>query len=480
MARSMFLPREKAAKIDEASLCILERTGMKIDHPEAVETLLNAGATRDSEGRILIPRKLVRDALDKAKHRTQLYTRDGRVSILLGQGHTYFGPGSDALYNIDRLTGQLRFSTLDDLRENVRIADSLSEFDFIMSMALPNDVDQHRLYATVFAEMVKNSTKPIVAAATTLDDVRQIHHLASIAAGGEQVLRDKPFFIAYLEPNSPLHADRSSIERLLFCAEHEIPFLYAAGANIGATAPISLAAAVAQGNAESLFGLVLASLKREKVRFILGSNSSSVDMSCGKVLYGAPEWFKTVAMYADMGRYYRLPTWGTGGCSDAHSIDAQAGFEASEGILLSCQSGPTMVHDVGFLSYGFLYDARMIVLTNELIRRARQLTAEIDVDHEQESLNALDDVARGIREYGSFLDHPHTAANFRRNLWLPPRFIQRKLLQAGLDPQQELGNRLTEEVASILANHQVKPMKPEKLAEIERYLDSLGGLRRAE
>ena len=471
----MFLPKTKAAKIDEASLSILERIGMKIDHPEAVEILLRAGATRDQEGRILIPRQLVRNALDKANRTVQLYTRDGKKSILLKNRCTYFGPGSDALYNIDRLTGRLRFSTLDDVRENVRIADALSELDFVMSMALPNDVELC-LYPTVFVEMVKNTVKPIVVTATNLDDIKQIYRISTMVAGGEQELRDRPFFVAYLEPNSPLHADRSGVERLLFCAEHEIPFLYAAGANIGAAAPISLASAVAQGNAESLSGLVLASLKSENVRFILGSNSSSVDMSCGKVLYGAPEWFKTVAMYADMGQFYRLPTWGTGGCSDSHCVDAQAGFEAYEGILLSLQSEPTMVHDVGFLSYGFLYDARMLVLSNEMIRRARHLTAAVDVDHEQESFQALNEVARGTFGYGSFLDHPTTAEGFRKNLWLPPQFIQRKLLHSGAQPQRELNDRLTQQVTTILESHQVKSMTEEKLAEIDRYLNSLNGL----
>lgn len=474
MAKSMFLPKAKAAKIDEASLNILEKTGLRLDHPEAEQLLLDAGAEKDSDGRILIPRKLVWDALYKVNHRVQLYSRDGKKAILLRTGRTYFGPGSDALYNIDRQSGQLRFSTLDDVRENVRIADSLAGYDFIMSMGLPNEIESHRLYATVFAEMVRNTTKPIVATATTLDDVKQIHHIASVVAGGEDELRRKPFFIAYLEPNSPLFADRSSTERLLYCAEQQIPFLYAAGANIGVTAPVTLAGAVAQGNAESLFGLVLATLKNENVRFVLGSNSSSADMRYGKVLYGAPEWFKTVAMYADMGRFYGLPTWGTGGCSDAHCIDAQAGFEAYEGILLSCQSGPTMVHDVGYLSYGFLYDVRMVVLANEIIRRARHLTSVIDVDEETESTQAIDEVARGRWGYGSFLDHPHTAAHFRKNLWLPPRFIQRKLMHAGIF-QNELYDRLTEEVGSILATHQPAAIKPDRLRAVDDYIDSLCG-----
>ncbi|MFW6138069.1 MAG: trimethylamine methyltransferase family protein [Spirochaetota bacterium] len=472
MPKSMFLTKAKAKKIHEASCNILEKTGFKLNHEEAEDLLLSAGAKKDSEERILIPHSMVEEALAKVNKKIQFYDREGKKAILVKPGRTYFGPGSDALYNIDRETGELRFSALHDVSDNVKIADYLKGYDFVMSMALPNDVDTHKLYTSIFVEMLKNTTKPIVTTATTVDDIKQIHKIASIVAGGDNILREKPFFIAYLEPNSPLIADWFSTERLLYCAENQIPFLYAAGANIGASAPITLTGAVAQGNAESLFGLVLATLKNENVRFIHGSNSSSVDMMYGKVLYGAPEWFKTVAMYADMGRYYQIPTWGTGGCSDSHCIDAQAGLEAYEGILLSVQSGPTLVHDVGYLSYGFLYDVRMLVLTDEIIRRARHLNTVIKVTEsdEEESTKAIDDVARGW--YGSFLDHPQTAAHFRKQLWLPPRFIRRKLLGAG-DSSTELYDKLSEEVSKILANHTPRKLSRHKLEQIESYMQNL-------
>lgn len=468
----MFLTKNKAQKIHEASVRILEQVGFRVDHDEALDLLLSAGAARDKENRVLIPGKLVNESLEKVQKRIQMYNREGNRAMLLRPGRTYFGPGSDALYNIDRKTRQRRLSTIDDVRENVRIVDSLANLDFVMSMALPHELNTHTIYPTIFSEMLKNTTKPIVATATNLDDIIHIHRIASIAAGSENKLREKPFFIAYLNPNSPLIVDRACSERLLYCAEHEIPFLFAAGANIGVTAPVTLAGAVAQGNAESLFGLVLASLKNENCRFIHGSNSSSADMQYGKVLYGAPEWFKTVAMYADMGRFYHLPTWGTGGCSDSSRIDAQAGFEAYEGILLAVMSGPTLVHDVGFLSYGFLYDVRMTVLLNEIIRRARHLTTVIDLSEEDHSSQALFDVARGHYGYSSFLDHPHTAANFRKTLWLPSRFIQRKLIEAS-DYDEELYEKLTEEVQEILSSHRPKDIGEFKLSYVNNYLSSL-------
>ena len=68
---------------------------------------------------------------------------------------------------------------------------------------------------------------------TTVQDLTEVHNIASIIAGGKEKLRAKPTFLAYLEPRSPLIFDDSSMQRLLYAAEHEIPYTYSAGANCG-------------------------------------------------------------------------------------------------------------------------------------------------------------------------------------------------------------------------------------------------------
>ncbi len=137
MKRPWFLSTEKAARIHAATLQVLEKTGVLLDHAEGESLYLEAGATKDKEGRILIPRHLVEEALEKAHAEIQMYDRDGETSILVRDGNTYFGTGSDAMYNIDRKSGERRCSTLSDVADNVRIADGLKGFDFMMSMALP-------------------------------------------------------------------------------------------------------------------------------------------------------------------------------------------------------------------------------------------------------------------------------------------------------------------------------------------------------
>ena len=469
MLRPFFLSSEKAKRIHAASLEVLQKTGVQLDHAEAESLCLDAGATKDKEGRILIPPQLVEEALEKAPADIQIYDRDGQASILVRDGKTYFGPGSDALYNIDRKSGERRYSTLSDVANNVRLVDGLAGFDFMMSMALPQDVEEKRLYPAVFAEMVRNTHKPIVTTLTTPEDLKSIHQIASIVAGGAAQLKLKPFFLAYLEPISPLKMDHSSTQRLLYCAENEIPFMYAAGANSGTGAPITPEGGVAQGGAESLAGLVIAMLKNESAKFVYGANTSSIDMKSMLICYGAPEWYKTVAMYADMGKLYNLPSWGTAGCSDAFFVDAQAAMEAYEGIVVALQSGSTLVHDVGYLSHGELYDARMLVLTDAMIGRAKHLLKPVDLSQENLAVEVINQVARDDDLY---LAQPHTAERYRESLWMPPAFIERRKTEEREDAD-ELTVLLGEAVDWISTSHKPIALADSKADQIDQILNRI-------
>lgn len=469
MVNAPFLTQDETSRIHDATLRLLAATGIILEHEEAEDLLLSAGARKDDDNRILIPGGLVSEALEKARPAIPMYDRDGNRSINLQTGSTCFGPGSDARFNVDRQSGRPRETTLSDVRDNTRIVDALPGFDFAMSMGLPHDVDGSVLYATVFAEVIENTKKPVTITSTTLDELRQMHDMAAIAAGGQQTLRDRPFVLVYLEPNSPLNIDRSVADRLLYCAEHEIPFAFPAGANCGVAAPVTLAGAVVQGSAESLVGLVIASLKNENAKFVYGSNSSAADMRNGKVLYGAPEWFKTVAMYADMGKYLNLPTWGTAGCTDALRIDAQAGIEVQEGILRAALSGVAVAHDVGFMAYGSLYDARLLVLASDVIVRVKYAMERVDLTAESMALDVIDDIARGRGGHRSFLAHPHTAGHFRDSLWLAPEYFSRALVQENR-AGPELEELLADRVGAILAGDGPQQLDAAKRDQMNEYL----------
>lgn len=462
------LAPNEAEKIHSASLEVLKRTGVKVDHAEATALLLDAGATRDDEGRILIPPRLVEEGLEKVRATSgeiQLYTRDGDPAILLRHGDTYFGPGSDALEIRDVQSGEIRPATVADVGTNVTVADAVG-FDFVMSMALPADLPH--VYPAVYLEMIKHTVRPVVVASATFEALVQTYHIAEMVAGGAEQLRQKPTLVAYVEPISPLHLDEESADKLLYLAEKEYPSLCATGANCGATAPVTIEGAVNQANAEFLAGMVVSTLKNERARLVSGANSSSMDMRTSGVCYGAPEWARTVAMYAGLGRFYGLPSWGFAGGSDAVEPDFQAGMEAYEGILLALQSGSTLVHDMAYLKRGYLYDPRMLVLTRMMVDRAQKLLRPLKLTEENLAGQVIDEVSRRKDGVDNYPSHLHTFEHFREALWIPPKYFER-----GANHAKNLPERLTEVVQEIIVTHKPKPLSQAMLAKIEAYLDSL-------
>ncbi len=462
------LSRNEAEKIHAASLAVLSRTGIKIEHDEAESLLLEAGATKDREGRILISARMVDEGLEKARATSgelQIYSWEGEPAMLLRPGDTYFGPGSDALEIRDLDSGEIRPATVADVGLNVTVADAVG-FDFVMTMALPQELPH--VYATLYFEMVKHTTRPAVVTAADFESLLQTYRIAELVVGGAAQLRQKPTLVAYVEPISPLHLDNDGMNKLLFLAENEYPCLFAAGANCGATAPVTIEGAVNQANAEFLAGMVVATLKNERARLVSGANSSSMDMRTSGVCYGAPEWARTVAMYAGLGQFYGLPSWGFAGGSDAVEPNFQAGMEAYEGILLALQSGSTLVHDMAYLKRGYLYDPRMLVLTQMMVQRARKLLRPLQLTAENLAGQAIDDVARRTGGLDNYPSHTHTYDHFREALWIPPLYWER-----GINHTQSLPDQLTDVVKEILATHKPKPMAESVQSEIEAYLGSL-------
>ena len=66
-------------------------------------------------------------------------------------------------------------------------------------------------------------------------------------------------------------------------------------------------------------------------------------------------------------------------------------------------SGVAVAHDVGFMAYGSLYDARLLVLASDAIARSRYAMQHVDLTGESMALDVIDDIARGRGGETSFL-----------------------------------------------------------------------------
>jgi trimethylamine--corrinoid protein Co-methyltransferase len=111
----------------------------------------------------------------------------------------------------------------------------------------------------------------------------------------------------------------------------------------GATAPVTLAAAVVQHTAENLSGLVIHQLANPGSPIVWGGSPASFDMRSGTTPMGAPETWLIDAAYVQVGKRLNLPTHVYMGMSDAKIIDAQCGFESMGGAMMAALAGANMI-----------------------------------------------------------------------------------------------------------------------------------------
>ena len=468
--RLKVLNHEQAWAIHMAALEIIEKIGFKMEHPGALEMLADAGGKVSDGDWVKLPAYLAEEALRSAPKQIALYDQRGNETMPLVDGNSFYGTGSDATFTLDLESGQRRRVVLKDAANFAKLVDGLENMAFAMSMANPEDVPVEDIYVYVFAEMVKNTNKPIVFIADSGRDIAKIYEIACQVVGGEEELQQRPFVLSYSEAISPLRFPENVMEKLIFCAEKRIPICLPSGSNAGGGAPVTLAGALALGIAENLVGLVVHQLAGKGSPFLFGPNVSVLDMKSAVVSYGCPEWSLTQAALADMrDEIYGLPIWAFAGASDAKVMDAQAGAEAMFSIINAMLSRCNLIHDVGFLEYGSTSSLEMVTMANELVAMSRFFAGGIPVNKETLALDAIERVTIG-GPGAIFLMDDHTFEHFMQAQFLP------KLLdRSRYDSWEEAGamdlyKRCNIEVKRILSEHQVASKPDEVLKIIDQIL----------
>jgi trimethylamine---corrinoid protein Co-methyltransferase len=466
-----YLNQEELQEIHDASLEILERTGVNLHHPEAVGLLHDAGAHVEESTRVRIPSDLVKKALQTAPERVALADRAGTRSILLENRRVFFGLGSDLKYTIDLETQQRRMSVLADVARAARVSDALPHIDFLMSQGLASDVPFEMAELLHFDAMIRNSLKPMIL--TSFSDLRVLEatfEMACIVRGGHDELLKNPYIIIYGQFISPFEHHREGIERLLFCSEKRLPIIYVPTIMAGTSGPVTLAGAIAVANAECLAGLVVHQLKNPGAPFIYGGCVQSFDMRSMNIPYGSPEWRMGDAVLSQLSQMYKLPVFGTAGCTDSKLVDEQASLEAAYSMLFAALTGTNIIHDLGYLESGMCGALEFIVMCNEIAGLTRRLLKGIRIDQETLALDLIDKIGPG----GHFTAEDHTLKFFKEETWYPSLLDRRKYASWKNKGSKTFKERCIEEAKSIIQKHTVPPLAEDvdrRLAELLKKME---------
>jgi trimethylamine--corrinoid protein Co-methyltransferase len=461
------LREDDKRRIYEAALHVLAEIGMRVHHDEGRELMLAAGCTVNEKGHVRVPGELVERARATVPSSFMMSDRAGEPAFALGGYEAVFGTGSDLMHLYDLASGERRQATLADVAACARLCDALDQIDFVMSSAYPHEVEAHRAYLEEFRAMVTSTTKPLVMTAEGRADLERMWAAACALRGGPDELRDKPYFVVYDQPSSPLDHPVDSVEKLLFCADTGLPVIYSPAPLAGGTAPITVAGHVAQGLAESLFGLVLHQTRRAGSPFITGMGPAVLDMATAQSSYNAPEYLQSYACFVEMAKWLDLPNWGYGGTTDAQLVDAQAGMEVAELTLLSLLLGSNLNHDVGYLDFGMTGSLEQIVIVNEFLAMNRRLLGGVEVSDDTLAL----DVIAAIGPGGDALSQRHTARHMRSAQWRPT-ILNRKGHERWVeDGAPDLREAARRRALALLGSHEPAPLDPQAKRRLDEIVE---------
>ena len=459
------LTGQQLERIHTASLEILEEQGMRFLHPGARNLLLDHGAALTEDGLVRIPSGLVQQAVDSAPEMVIIYDRYGKPAMLLGGRNVFFGTGSDTPQTLDPQTGKIRKSTKEDSLRMAAFVDAMPRIDFVMSMAIADDYPGTSSFVHQFDAMISGTSKPVVYTAQGLKDMEPIYEMMCLLRGSPGEVTDKPFAILYSEPIPPRVHTFEALEMILFCAENRLPVVYPTGSMAGGTAPVTMAGAIALGNAECLAGLVVHQLAAPGAPFIYGGNVTAMDMHWAAYTYASPEFHAAFSAFGDLAHHYKLPVWGLAGAADSKTLDAQAGAEASHQILLALLSGENLVHDVGYLASGMISSMEMILFCDEVIGMHRKAVEGIEADDETLALETVRSVGAG----GHFLAEEHTLKHCRK-IWMPSLFNREPLEHWKTSDRESLFASLNKRVKKVLKEHETPALEAEVRKELDKIL----------
>jgi trimethylamine--corrinoid protein Co-methyltransferase len=458
-------------EIYSASLEILQRTGAKVFSKEARELFAKAGCWVDGEI-VRFPIGLCEWAVRTAPSKIILYNRNGEPAMRLEGHNTYFGPGPTNTYHIDPVSEERRQPKLSDTENVGKMCEALKNIDFVQDLGTPGDVTLTLADVHAFKALISNTTKPVVHWGFDIDQYGDIVEIAAAVAGGMESLQKKPIMALYSEPSPPLMHTDEAINKTLFAAKKRVPIVYTPCIISGGTAPATLAGALALGVAESVVGIVASQLVREGSPIIMGGVYGIMDMRTTVYSYGSPEFQLLQAGVAEVAHFMKMPVFGTAGCTDSHTLDAQAAAEAAMSILMACQAGANLVHDCGYTGFGNAGSLFQLVMADEVIGMVRRIIRGIEVNDET---LALDDIDR-VGPSGEFITSMHTFKSFKKEQWFPTlmnrmRYNEWQTVAGGTT----MGDRIKEKTRKLLQETEVEKLPGSVLKDIHKIISSAEG-----
>jgi trimethylamine--corrinoid protein Co-methyltransferase len=467
------LDRELIERVIEEAFQLMLNPGIKVTSVEARSLLADAGAQVDSDKEVVkIPESLGRKAIETVPTEFQLYDRDGKPTVHYGGDSVHYDPGSSGVNMFDAETGEHRPAVTKDLVNVIKIAEKLPQYDAQSTALVCNEIpkeigDIYRLYL-----VLRYSKKPIVTGAFSISTTDLMIEMLSIFAGGRQGLREKPLAVFDVCPSPPLIWSEFGSQNLIELARAGVPAQIVSMPLAGAVAPVTLIGSVVQHAAEVISGMTIHQLAQPGSPIVWGGAPAIMDMRQGTTPMGAIETAMIDTAYAQVGKYFNLPTHTYLGASDSKLIDAQAGLESGMTALVGALAGINMISGAGMLDFLVSQSLEKLVIDAEAIGMSKRMLAGVQIHTE----TLATEMFEGIEFKGEFLKQRTTRQLVTKEQYLPSSVIDRGSIRTWKQ-NGELDSvaRAQTRVQELLAAYEPPTFDEQKVKEMVRMIKNLAG-----
>jgi trimethylamine--corrinoid protein Co-methyltransferase len=457
-----FLDVQQLDNLQEATLSILEDTGVQFPSEKALAIFTEHGANVDHETQIVkIPRHMVKKAMSTVPRYFTLGARNPDFDLQLQDGVSYFTNDGCGHNVADSITGEQRASTKADVGMMARINDYLSSMSFSWTMVSAQDCGAtsplHEIDITW-----RNNTKHYQSVTMMGEEIcRYGVEMAAVLRGSLDEVRKRPPISLIVCTIAPLMQDKEAIEGALVLAEAGIPVVIMSMPTMGTTAPATYAGALALGDAEIISATVLLQLAYPGTPVFHSLLHAWADPRTAAYV-GYPLDSRVRYAPVEMAHHWGMPALGGAFGTESPELDSwQSAAEVATDPLLVGLAGAEIVTGIGLRdTYTLLYP-EAIILDDDLYHRSRHSLLEMDVDPESLAVDIVNQVGPG----GHFLSQKHTRKHMRTSM-------VRGILHQ-IDPMGKYRSPVEyarEKVAWILENHHPEPPSADVQKEIDRIL----------
>jgi trimethylamine--corrinoid protein Co-methyltransferase len=459
--------KEQIQMIHDASMDILQNTGIKFNESETLAIFKQHGVKVDGEVVYLKEADILK-ALETTPSRFVIQARNPENDVTIGNGNFVFAPGYGPPFMATK-DGNWREGVMEDYNNFCKLIQTSKYIDVNgFLMIEPSDVFPDKAHLNMLYSNMVLCDKAYLGCPTSRQGAIDTLEMAGILWEGKQNIRNKPCLLANITTLSPLQFAGEMAASLIEYARLGQPCAIVALIMAGFTGPVTMAGVLTLQNAEILAGISLTQLVNPGTPVIYGSTSSPIDMKSGVVSIGAPEMSQFVSATAQMAIFYGLPSRGGGSLTDAQFPDMQAGMESALMLYAAIQSGINYIlHSCGILGSYLAMSFEKFVVDEELCGMFRKLVKPVEVTDDTISADIIKEVGIG----GLYLTHDQTLARCRTEYFLPriaTRQTYENWAEAGMLRAEQRAAKMVQE---RLASYQKPDIDPQTERALRDYVD---------